>query len=121
LAHIYVATKERPELQYDRGDSRLLRDANNEEAKYNQYKDAWLYHGLLYSIYHEMKNVREAKKEYDKTAASKATPLSQMNDQLQKVITMASNAGFATSKHHRGVVSTDNDEEEEEEDEPLCE
>jgi hypothetical protein len=65
LAHIYVATKERPELQYDH-----VRDANT-DAKYNQYKDAWLYHGLLYSIYHEMKNVHEAKKEHDKTAASK--------------------------------------------------
>jgi hypothetical protein len=55
-----------------------------------------------------MKNVRDANNEYEEYAAN--VDLSLMNVQLQNVITMASNAGFATSKHHRGVVSTDNDE-----------
>ena len=71
---------------------------------------------MLYSIYHEMKNVRDANNEYEEYAAN--VDLSLMNVQLQNVITMASNAGFATSKHHRGFKLVVAAPAEEEEDEP---
>ena len=63
-----------------------------------------------------MKNVRDAKKEYEEYAAN--VDLRLLNVQLQNVITMASNAGFATSKHHRGFKLVVAAPAEEEEDEP---